>query len=202
MLVPLTPILHYVGQKFFYIKKRPLTIGNILGVVLAAFGLYLLTSPEGSGFNLGDGLNLVCAFFFAAFIVYLDTIPAEVDKLQVTFIQFLSCGIAGALVAFPVEEMRIGLSTDSILGFSYLIVFATVITMWIQNRFQGDTTPTRAAVIFSLEPVVAAVFGYYVREEVLGTVGIIGAVVIFIGLMISETSDSIPVLKYNVEKSD
>jgi drug/metabolite transporter (DMT)-like permease len=201
MLVPLTPVLHFVGQKLFHITKRPLTIGNILGVILAAFGLYLLTSPSGEGFNLGDALNLACAFFFAAFIVYLDTVPKEIDKLQMTFIQFLSCGLVGILFALPVEEIRISFSSDTIVGFSYLVIVATVITMWIQNRFQGDTTPTRAAVIFSLEPVVAAVFGYSVRNEFFGTVGVIGAAVTLAGLMISETSDSVPLLRYNVAQN-
>jgi drug/metabolite transporter (DMT)-like permease len=200
MLVPLTPILHFAGQKLFHLSKKALTVGNIIGVLLAAVGLYLLTSPGGAGFNLGDALNLGCAFFFAAFIVYLDTVPAETDKLQMTFIQFLSCGLIGIVFAFPVEEIRVSFSSDTIIGFSYLVIFATVITMWTQNRFQGDTTPTRAAVIFSLEPVVAAILGYFVRNEVLGTVGIIGAAVIFLGLILSETSDNIPVLRYNVER--
>jgi drug/metabolite transporter (DMT)-like permease len=67
--------------------------------------------------------------------------------------------------------------------------------MWIQNRFQGDTTPTRAAVIFAMEPVVAAIFGYYIRGENIGVIGVLGGGVIFAGLVLSEFSEELPVLK-------
>ena len=195
MLVPLTPIVQFVAQYFFKVRKRPLKAGNVLGVLCAAGGLYLLTSPEGSAFNVGDALNLICALFFAIFIVYLDTVPADTDKLQLTFVQFLFCGVVGVVVALPFEEIRISASNEFIMSLLYLTIFATVITMWAQNRFQGDTTPTRAAVIFALEPVVAAIFGYYVRGEMIGMLGVIGGIVIVSGLILSEFSDEIPGLR-------
>lgn len=198
MLVPLTPVVHFASQHLFKIRKRLLKIGNILGVVCAAIGLYLLTSPQGSGFNIGDALNLFCAFFFACFIVYLDTVPAETDKLQMTFVQFLVCGIIGIVITFFFEDITVSLSPGTIEGFLYLVVFATVITMWIQNRFQGDTTPARAAVIFALEPVVAAIFAYWVRGEILGSEGVLGGGIIVGGLLVSEFSDAIPLLSRTV----
>ncbi len=194
MLVPLTPIVHYAGQHVFKLRKRLLKVGNVFGVLCAAVGLYLLTSPSGSGFNYGDFLNLLCAFFFACFIVYLDSVPPEIDKIQMTFIQFLVCAVLGLLAAVSLEEVRVTLSTGTITGFMYLVIFATVITMWVQNRFQGDTTPARAAVIFAMEPVVAAILGYLIRDEVIGTIGIVGGAIIVGGLLLSEFSDDIPYL--------
>ena len=200
MLVPLTPIVHYIGQQFFKLKKRAVTVGNVVGVISAAVGLFFLTSPAGSGFNIGDAMNLACSLFFAIFIVYLDTVPAESDKLQLTFVQFLSCGIAGFLFAMFFEDIRVGYDTHTIAGFLYLTIFATVITMWIQNRFQGDTTPTRAAVIFAMEPVVAAVFAYFVLSEMIGMLGVLGGIIIIAGLLLSEFSDSIPFLRKRVSE--
>lgn len=198
MLVPLTPVIQFTVQHIFHLPKRPLKAGNILGVVCAAGGLYLLTSPAGSGFNTGDALNLACAFFFAGFIVYLDLIPPATDKLQLTFVQFLFCGVVGLVVAALFESIRISTTQEFITGFLYLTIFATVITMWMQNEYQSDTTPTRAAVIFALEPVVAAVFAYFVRGEMIGTLGVIGGVVILAGLLLSEFSDEIPMLSKTV----
>ncbi len=195
MLVPLTPVVHFMGQRFFNIKKRALRVGNVVGVLCAAVGLYMLTSPAGSGFNLGDFLNLACALCFACFIVYLDTVPAETDKLAMTYSQFLICGLMGLFSALLFEDIRVSYSGETLAGFLYLVIFATVITMWIQNRFQGDTTPTRAAVIFAMEPVVAAIFGYYVRGENIGVIGVLGGGVIFAGLVLSEFSEELPVLK-------
>ncbi|HEV8537917.1 MAG TPA: DMT family transporter, partial [Bacteroidota bacterium] len=196
--VPLTPIVQFVSRRLFKLPERPLKVGNILGVICAAGGLYMLTSPEGSEFNIGDALNLICALFFAVFIVYLDTIPPEVDRTQLTFIQFLFCGVVGLVVAVPFEDIVISTSVEFIAGLLYLTIFATVITMWAQNRFQGDTTPTRAAVIFALEPVVAAIFGFFVRGEIIGMLGVVGGTIIIAGLLLSEFSDDIPLLKLSL----
>jgi len=170
-------------------------IGNIIGVVLAALGLYLMTAPSGGGFNIGDALTLVCALCFAIYIVYLDFASSEPDKLQLTYVQFILCGILGLISAWMFEDIKMEFTQDFVWSVLYLTIFATVISMWVQNRFQGETTPTRAAVIFSLEPVIAAVFAYYVRNEIIGIVGIVGGGFIMIGLLLSEFSDYIPGLK-------
>ncbi len=195
MLVPFTPLAQFAAQRVLRAPKRSLKFGNLIGVICAAGGLYLLTSPAGSGFTVGDGLNLACAVFFACYIVYLDGIPPDVDKIQLTFVQFLLCGIVGLAVSLFAGDIRFCSSRDCLLGLLYLTVFATVITMYMQNKYQGDTTPTRAAVIFAIEPVVAALFAYVVRGELIGTAGVIGAIIVMGGLLLSELSDEFPILR-------
>jgi drug/metabolite transporter (DMT)-like permease len=202
MLVPLTPIVHYITQHYLKLERKALLVGNILGVVCAAFGLYLLTSPSGSGFNVGDGLTLICAAMFAFYIVYLDFASVEPDKLQLTFVQFVLCGALGMISAVFFEDIRLEFNAEFISSLLYLTIFATVIAMWVQNRFQGDTSPTRAAVIFSMEPVVAGVCAYYFRGENIGTAGVIGACIIMVGLLLSEFSDEIPLLKSSIISAD
>ncbi|MBI4549101.1 MAG: DMT family transporter [Ignavibacteriae bacterium] len=198
MLVVLTPIVHFAAQYFLNVRKKPLKVGNIVGVGNAAIGLYLMTSPASGGFTLGDGLTLLCALMFAFYIVYLDSVPTETDKMQLTFVMFFVCGVLGLLCAVSWENIHIQLTDEFIAALLYLTIFATVIAMAVQNRYQGDTTPTRAAVIFALEPVVAAVFAYVVREENIGTLGVIGGMIIISGLLLSELSDEIPLLNRSI----
>jgi drug/metabolite transporter (DMT)-like permease len=195
MLVVFTPIFHYIAQEWLSLPRKALLGGNLVGVLLSAAGLFLLTSPAGAGFNIGDGQTLIAAALFAAYIVYLDTVEPSVDRMQMTFVIFLTCGVSAGAAAGLSEEIAIRMGPAFIWPMAYLTVFATVISLGMQNRFQGDTTPTRAAVIFSLEPVIAAVFAYFVRAEELGPAGIAGAVTIFCGLILSELSESIPVLR-------
>ncbi|MBI3194142.1 MAG: DMT family transporter [Ignavibacteriae bacterium] len=194
MLVVFTPIVQ------FFVEKRLPMLGNIMGVILSAVGLFLLTSPEGSAFNIGDALTLLCAVSFGFYIVYLDVVSQRDDRDILTFMQLFVCAILGITSALLFEDIRFSYNSDLISSLLYLTIFATILTTWIQNRFQGDTTPTRAAVIFTLEPVIAATFAYYVRDEVLGTVGLIGAAIIIIGLFVSEFSGFIPFLNKNLGK--
>jgi drug/metabolite transporter (DMT)-like permease len=68
----------------------------------------------------------------------------------------------------------------------YLAIFATVLTTYWQTRYQRDTTPTRAAVIFTLESVFAAILGSFVMNETLGATGVLGGALIVTGLLTVE----------------
>ncbi len=200
LLVVLTPVVYVASQHILRLRRKALRVGNILGVAAAALGLYLLTASAGSEFNSGDALTLICAFLFALYIVYLDSASSEPDKLQLTYVQFIFCGTLGIISALLLEHIRVSMSAVSLGSFLYLAIVATIIAMWVQNRYQGETSPTRAAVIFSLEPVTAAVFGYFIRGEVLGTVGIIGGCTVLLGVLVSEVSDEIPLLKISLTR--
>ncbi len=195
MLVVFTPLFHFAAQEWLALPRKALLGGNLVGVALSAVGLFLLTSPGGGGFNIGDGLTLIAAALFAAYIVYLDTVHATVDRIQMTFVMFLTCGTVAVPATAFFEDVVISMGPAFVLPMAYLVVFATIISLGVQNRFQGDTTPTRAAVIFSLEPVIAAVLAYFVRGEELGPAGLAGAAAIFCGLIISELSENIPLLR-------
>ncbi len=182
MMVVFTPICQLV------IERRPPKVGNIIGVVLVTAGLYLLTSPAGAKFNLGDGLNLLCAVSFALYIVYLDIFSKQADSAQLTLVQFITCTILGAVTSGLFENAAFRASSESILALAYLIIFATIIAIYIQARFQKETTPTRSAIIFSIEPVIAATIAYFALGEFIGMLGIVGGVLIVGGLLVSELS--------------
>jgi drug/metabolite transporter (DMT)-like permease len=182
MMVVFTPICQLV------IERRAPKLGNIVGVVLVTFGLYLLTSPAGAEFNLGDGLNLLCAASFALYIVYLDIFSKEADSAQLTLMQFITCTVLGALGSGFFERVTFTTSGEVLLALGYLIIFATIIALYIQARFQKDTTPTRSAIIFSIEPVIAATIAYFALGEFIGTLGIVGGGLIVAGLLVSELS--------------
>lgn len=182
MMVVFTPICQLV------IERRAPKVGNIIGIILVTFGLYFLTSPGGSEFNLGDGLNLICALTFGFYIVYLDVFSKDHDAVHLTIIQFVTCAVLGLSSGLLFETIRFSPSAAGVLALAYLIIFATIIAIYVQNRFQKDTTPTRSAVIFSVEPVLAAVFAYLLLGEVLGVMGVLGGGLIVGGVLVSELS--------------
>jgi drug/metabolite transporter (DMT)-like permease len=97
------------------------------------------------------------------------------------------------------ETPRFVVSPVSILTMVYLTLLATLATTWVQTRFQKETTPTRAVVIFSVEPVIAAAVAYVTLGELLGLSGMIGGGLILVGVLVSEFSDSIPGLRRSLD---
>ncbi len=185
MMVVFTPFCQLL------IEGKPPRLGNLVGIAFVMVGLYSLTSPSGSHFTLGDGLTLVCAISFGFYIVYVDIFSQKCDETHLTFMQFVvTAALAGVTMLF-FEDIRFTLTMATTLKISYLAIFATIIALFVQVKYQKDTTPTRSAVVFSVEPVIAAIFAYFVLGEHIGGYGILGGGLIVTGVLISEFSDTL-----------
>lgn len=185
-----------------FVQRRSPKIGNAIGIVVVTAGLWLLTSPEGSAFNIGDALTVICAVVFACYIVYLDIISKEMTTERLVFLQIASTGIMAWFATFFFEEPLVSFSPRSLISLLYLTFLATVLTTYVQTRFQKDTTPTRAAIIFSVEPVLASISAYFFLGERLGELGVVGGAMIVTGVLVSELSDGIPGLNKPVRRDE
>jgi drug/metabolite transporter (DMT)-like permease len=183
MLVVMTPLFQ------FLIERRPPKLGNMIGVCFVIVGLFLLTSPEGSGFNFGDVLTVGCAICFSLYIVFLDLFTKLHEALLLTFVQIAVTALLSLGGAALFEDPFLLPTWDLFFALAYLTLLATLAALYVQTRFQQHTTPTRTAIIFSLEPVFSAVLAYLVRGEELGALGVAGGAIIVVGVLVSELSD-------------
>lgn len=183
LLVVFTPIFQIIFE------RKPPKPGNIIGVLLVTAGLYFLTSPEGSGFNRGDALTLICAAVFGLYIVFLDMVSKEGNTRQLSFLQFAVTAAGATVGSLLFEEMSVQVTSGFVEAIAYLALLATLYTLTIQTRYQRDTTPTRAAIIFSIEPVFAALIAFMFLGERIGGMGILGGGLVVGGLLVSELSE-------------
>lgn len=185
MMVVFTPLWQVA------IERRWPKPGTWVGVVLVTIGLYFLTSPSGSELNIGDLLTLGCAVVFGLYIVLIDVYGKRTEVVRLTMSQFVVSAIGGGLAALMLEEPFIAWSPGVGGEIVYLAIFATVIALSLQTSYQRFTTPARSAVIFSIEPVIAAVLAYVLMGERIGAVGAIGGGLILVGVLSSQLSDVI-----------
>lgn len=178
-MVVFTPLLQLA------LERRAPTAGNIAGVVLVMIGLAMMTSPAGGAFGLGDLLVLACAVVFAASVVYLDIATREAFHREIVFYQFVVTALI-ALLAMPFGGDAGTWTFEAASGTLYLAVVATALAIFVQSKYQRESTPTRAAVIYSFEPVIAAAVAWMLIGERLEGWGLAGAAVIFFGLLASE----------------
>ncbi len=183
LLVAFTPIAQAV------IEKRLPGRGNMIGVALVAVGLYLLTSPGGQGFNIGDILTLFCAISYAIYIVYLDIFSKKHDVSKLTLLQLAATGMLSITVAPLVETMHVHFTAGFMWALLYTSILATVFATYLQTKYQRDTTPVSAAIIFSMEPVLANFIASFAFGEFVGWVGVFGGALIIAGLLASELLD-------------
>ncbi|MCW8858102.1 MAG: DMT family transporter [Deltaproteobacteria bacterium] len=168
--------------------KKPAAFGSKIGVAFALFGLFLLTWHTPWTINFGDLLVVICSFFVALHILGLDAFTKGYDGRALTFVQIatmaaLSC--TGSLIFEPVSWPQVWSGT---LIFAFIItsVFATAYAFWAMTTFQNRTTPTRAALIYTLEPVFAAIFSIWLAGDRLSAIGWAGGALIVAGMIFAE----------------
>jgi drug/metabolite transporter (DMT)-like permease len=194
MMVLFVPLLQIV------IERRLPKVGNLVGVGVVSAGLWLLTSPSGSELNAGDALTLVCSVLFGVYIVYLDVVSREMTPIQLVFLQMSTTALFAVIATFLFETPVFHWSGEGIAALVYLTFLATLLTTYVQTRYQKDTTPTRAVVIFSIEPVIASICAALILGEHIGALGAVGGGLIISGVLLSELSDLIPGLNRSLGK--
>lgn len=178
--VVLVPIIYALMN-----KKKPGLITS-LTIIMAATGLFLISVPPGSfTLSYGDLLVLVGAFGFAMHIIYVDLYSHKFSAIAITAVQIFFVGLACAITGLIMEPIPPYLSYNALFAVVITAIFATALAFLLQNYMQKFSTPTRFAVVLTAEPVFAALAGYLWADELLGRLGLTGAGMILVAMLIS-----------------
>ena len=166
-------------------RKRP-SIFTITGALCVMAGLYLLTSPAGFvDFNRGDWLTLGCALAFSFYIIGVDLWSTPDTRGLLSTVQAFTVAAMATPMVFW-EGARLQASSGFVLAMLYLILPGTLIVVMLQMRYQPLTTPSRAGVIFALEPVFAMLYAVALPFEGFSARGAWGALIVTAGVVWSE----------------
>ena len=172
---------------FWIIGKNKPDIYNVVAALLCIAGIGLVSLTQDLTIRFGDMFTLIGGFFYAAHMVAIATAGKGKDPILLTILQFATAGILAWATGFTFETMPSSLPLTSIFELGYLTVFATSLCLLFQNIGQKNTNPSSAAIILSLESVFGVVFSLlFFHEQLTGRV-LIGFVLIFIAVILSET---------------
>ncbi|MCZ7545017.1 MAG: DMT family transporter [Anaerolineae bacterium] len=101
-------------------------------------------------------------------------------------VQIVAVAVIATASAFIFETPRLDLPavTWGAIGFTGAVATSFVFTL--QVYVQRFTTPTHTALLFSLEPVSAALFGWWWASEILGPKELLGCALILAGMVMAE----------------
>lgn len=137
---------------------------NLTGILLAVAGIGLLASG-GAGFNRGDLISTVCAGFIAMHIIAVSKVLRNDDVYLVSLVQFVTVTLMAGIAALATGAPAYAIGTAGALSLAYCVIFPTVLCFTLQNRYQQYTTPTRAGLVYTLDPVWSLMAGFIVLGE-------------------------------------
>ena len=165
-----------------------------IALILAVAGLWLLIRPS-TEMNVGDIYTLVCAVAFALHIIAVEVFVVRSDIPSFSAWQLVM--VTGALVgpAFLQGFPPVAVTFTPVLVGALVItgVGATALAFFVQVWAQQHVPAQRVALIFALEPALAAWLSWLVLGERLDALGWAGSGLITAGVLIGTTA-SVPKL--------
>lgn len=182
--VVMTPLVSWA------LLRKPLGRSVVVAVVLATVGLALL-SLHGWSIGPGESLTLGCALFFALHVVGLGEWSAHYDAYAFAMVQI---GTTAVICLISSAPGGIALPPDAGVwgAVALTAVMATALAFVVQTWAQSLVSATRAAIVMTMEPVFAGIFGVLVGGNQLTPRILAGAALVLAAMLMAETRNPPP----------
>ncbi|MCR5089888.1 MAG: DMT family transporter [Oscillospiraceae bacterium] len=173
-----------------FLKKRPpVKIWFCTGIALV--GMYLLCmKAESFRLESGDAWELTCAFLFAVEIMFVDYFSPQVNGIRLSRLQFLVFALMSTVMMLFSEQPDLADLRSALPSILYAGVFSSGIAYTLQIIGQEGVNPSLASLIMSLESVFSAMTAWLVLRERMSARELLGAVVMFVAIILAQLSPS------------
>ena len=177
-----------------FLLGRRVHLAAWAGVALAVAGLLALTRPFGHDVSAevrtGDLLTAGCAVAYAFQIIYTSEWSPRHPLALMTLVQ-VGTTLALSTLLLLVEPPRFTATPAAWGTVLYTGLAMTAGAFFVMNWAQRHTTAVRAALIFSLEPVAAALFSHQFGGEPLAPLDWLGGGLIVLGVVAGEVGGAV-----------
>eukprot|EP01038_Epipyxis_sp_PR26KG_P008295 gene8295-11226_t len=141
-----------------------------LAVSMSLMGLYLLSNASINDLEIGLGetLTLISTFFWTLHITYTDIATNYINVMQMMCVQFTVVTLLSGITAFLIEPQS--WFWHHLLLFVPWLIFLAItegLGFLLMALGQSFSPPSHAAIILSLEGVVATIASYLFLGEIL-----------------------------------
>lgn len=172
-------------------KKKP-TQRQLGASLLCLVGIACLSLSKGYfSFSFGDVLSLACAIFFACHIVSLEYATKESNAIAINAVQMSVAALLAVPFALCLEKMPSSISIRAYMSCGYMILIATWLAFQLQTLAQKYTDSSSASVLLCTESLFANVFGFLLLHETKTPIMILGGLLIFVSVILTEYSGQI-----------
>lgn len=176
MFVVLTPVMAWI------LLRHKTGFHTWLVVALATIGVAIL-SLNGWSVGIGELLTLGCAILFAVHIVGLGEWSPQYDPYTFAFLQIATVAVISIAAAVPGGiSVPPDIEVWGTVGIT--AVFATALAFIVQTWAQSLVSPTRAAIVMTMEPVFAGLFAVVIGGNQLTWRTLLGGACIVAAMLI------------------
>jgi drug/metabolite transporter (DMT)-like permease len=170
---------------FLLLRTRPV-LGEAIGVLLAVGGLVLFSADADFRVRPGEIWTLGCAAAFAVQIVLTSILAKRNPAIPLTLMQVATAAAAGWTLVAARGGLAVAPRDIPWGALLYLSVVATALILVLQTWALARTSSVKAGVLYSTEPIFAALFAAAFFSEHMTPRELMGAALILTGVIVSE----------------
>ena len=168
--------------------KEKFTIQKLIALILAFAGCVLVSGFGGKVTVVGILVGLGSGLGYGLYSIFGTFALKKYSPYTVTCYTFLIAGLGSIFVANPVDlvsKISAIENKPALFGFVLLTAVVTaVIPFLLYTLGLNMTTAGKAAVLATVEPAAATLFGFFVMKETVGPVAIAGILLVFAAIIV------------------
>ena len=169
-----------------FIERKLPSRAVMLAIVWTLLGIFILTMKDSLTFQKGDILVAIAALAYSIYLILNSKFTKSVESISYGVYQLGFTALFGIILTFIFETPTLPSTNTSWISILGLGLICTAFCFITQSVVQQYTSPTHTGLIFSLEPVFAAIFAMIFLGELLTTQLIIGGCFILFGNLIAQ----------------
>lgn len=176
----------------FFLFKEKVNKFFFLSIVICLAGIYILIHEKisfSTSFLKGDILAIATSFFYGLFFITVYKLRKKAPFLQIMFYASFGCLIALVPAAFYLEGIELPTSFEDLWPLLGLAVISQVIGQGGLSYSLGKISANLASVLVLTQPVIAAIFAYFLFKESLSKSEILGIFIVLIGIYLANKSN-------------
>ena len=155
--------------------------------LVCLLGIFILTNAGFSKLEVGVYWVFTGAVISALAILVLQQCSAHNKNLDaMAFFQVIGTVMIIAPLTLGSQSYHQAFKLTPLLSIIFCALFATSFALLAQTRYQRLTSPSRAALIFALEPVFATFFSYFINGAEITWRTLAGGGIIMLSILCSE----------------
>ena len=166
-------------------RKRP-SLSDIIVSIICMIGVFFILGNDLGSFHLGDIYCILCALFYALYIVISSKYSRRYDSGVLNVLQVSTTATLSMVVLLFVKDHRFYVTFRDGFQLIYLIILCTTLPFFLILYGMKHVSATTSGILLSFESVMAAFMGIMVLHEPFTLNLFIGGTIIIFSFILSE----------------
>ncbi|KLU14613.1 MULTISPECIES: DMT family transporter [Xenorhabdus] len=173
----------------FFIYKEKIPRGFLFGVIITIIGVFLLIKGKNfeSGYSLfGDSLAFLTSIFYGLFLSVVYKLRNKISAISIMFYSAFGTLIVLFPAAFIIEGISIPKEYSEWWPLISLAIFSQILGQGGLSYCLGKITSLLASVLVLTQPVISAIYAYFIFNEKISFIETIAILIVLFGIFWSK----------------